>query len=202
MVLNKVRSLALVVSLIYPLLSLGGTADLAVELEINEIDGVVLEQQGEFVARITNNGPDIAANGIPGGPIGLLSSTIQDNGSFTPEIQFAPAPGNDPGCTFIFTIGDPPPGGSVVYAYSLVTTTLAVNQTVTCRGVFSRNFSDGTRELTWTLFNEFDTDPVPDNNTRAVTFGISPKSVPINQPYFLILLSLLFLIIGVKYYRP
>lgn len=183
---------------------MAGVADLDLEINFNDINGVVLDRVGEFSVTVTNLGPDVAGSkGTPPFPIAILASIIQDNGSSTPEIQFAASSSNDnTRCFFSLVIGSPPPGGSVSYGYDINIPQLGVNETIECHGLYSTHFNSGTREITWSTRNSFDTDPVPGNNSQAVTFGIPPISVPINQPYFLILLSLLFLIIGVKYYRP
>ncbi|VAW46442.1 hypothetical protein MNBD_GAMMA02-1812 [hydrothermal vent metagenome] len=169
---------------------MGGTADLEIELNFTETDGIVLEQQGEFIARITNNGPDIAAvDATLSRPITLSSGVIQDNGSFTPEIQFAASSQNNNNeCFFILVIGDPPPGGSVSYIYTIRTPPIQVNQTIECYGIFSTHFASGTREVNWIIRNNFDTDPIVGNNTQLVTFGIQPRSVPVNNLLFLFLL--------------
>jgi len=99
-------------------LSAGTEADLVVELEFNEVGGVVYEPVGTFVVRVTNLSPNIAADGVSGTPLALLSSVIQDNGSFTPEIHFFPGPLNNPACIFLFGIGSPIPGGNVTYGYT------------------------------------------------------------------------------------
>lgn len=190
------RYFILFLTLFSSIQSLAGTADLSVILEYEDTNGIVLDRQGEITFIITNNGPDIAADGVPGNPIAVLSNTIQDNGSFTPEIEFAPAIGNDPRCNILLTIGDPPPGGSVVYAYTITLPPLDVNQTITCRAVFSRNFMSGTREVSWTSFNNFDVDPDSSNDSQTIVFGIPPRSVPLDNPLFLIGLLLLVLYYG------
>ncbi len=176
--------------------AVGGTADLAISLNFNEVDGVVLDRQGEFVATITNNGPDVAAeNSGFQFPITLSSGIIQDNGSFTPDVQFAAAANNNnQECFFVLVIGDPPPGGSVSYAYNLSMPEIAVNETITCNGIYSTHFDSGTRSVNWNIRNNFDDDPVSTNDTQTVVFGIAPRSVPTTGFYSLILLLILILI--------
>lgn len=177
----------------------GGTADLSIELEFNNVDGIVLDRQGEFVARITNNGPDIAAvDATLERPITLSSGVIQDNGSLTPNIQFAPSvQNNNQECFFILVIGDPPPGGSVSYVYTIRTPPIEVNETIECFGIFSSHFNSGTREVNWNIRNTFDDDPVSSNNTQTVVFGIAPRSVPINNLHSLLALLFLVMLIGI-----
>jgi hypothetical protein len=190
----------ILLSIFFSCSALGGTADLSIEMEFSEVNGVVFEQQGEFVARITNNGPDFAAENAPfQNPITLSSGIIQDNGSFTPNIQFAAAAQNDnQQCFFFLTIGSPPPGGSVSYGYSIALPPIEANQTIECYGIFSRHFLSGTRDVNWTIRNNFDTDPVASNNTQTVTFGIPPKAVPVNNIFTLVLLFTLMLYFGYK----
>lgn len=179
---------------------IAGTADLSIELSFNEVNGVVYEEQGEFVARITNNGPDIAAGSAPVSfPISLTSGLIQDNGSFTPEIQFAAgSQNNNQECYFILVIGSPPPGGTVSYVYNININSMAVNETVECHGIFSRHFLSGTRDVNWTIRNAYDTDPDSTNNSQIVTFGIPPKAVPVNNAFVLALLFILMIYFGYK----
>lgn len=179
---------------------IAGIADLSVHLEFNQVNGVVYEQQGSFVARITNNGPDTAGlnAGLPN-PISLSSGIIQDNGSFTPNIQFAPSSeNNNQECFFLLTIGEPPPGGSVSYGYSINVLPIEPGQTVECFGIFSRHFVSGTREVNWNIYNTFDTDPIAENNTQSVVFGVPPQSVPVGGLWFLLTLILLMLLLGRK----
>jgi len=179
--------------------AVGGTADLAISLNFNEVDGVVLDRQGEFVATITNNGPDVAAeNSGFQFPITLSSGIIQDNGNFTPDVQFAAANNNNQECFFVLVIGDPPPGGSVSYAYNLSVPEIGVNETITCYGIYSTHFDSGTRSVNWNIRNNFDDDPVSTNDIQTVVFGIAPTSVPVNNFYSLLTLSLFTLLIGVK----
>jgi len=182
---------------------MGGTADLEIELNFNKVNGVVIEQQGDFIVRITNNGPDIAANDAATDlPIIALSSIIRDNGSFTPEIQFAASPQNNNNeCFFTLVIGDPPPGGGVRYAYDINIPSLGVNETIECFGIFSTHFASGTREVDWSIRNTFDTDPVVENNVQFVTFGIQPRSIPVNNLLFLFVLVLSVLLLGSKSLR-
>lgn len=177
-----------------------GTADLAIELEFNEVSGIVVEEQGEFVARITNNGPDVAAETAPiSFPISLSSGVVQDNGSFTPDIQFAAGTQNNKQeCFFILIIGEPPPGGSVSYVYNIYTQPIAVNETIECHGIFSRHFQSGTRDVNWNIRNSYDSDPNSNNNSQVITFGVPPKSVPVNNTVILVLLYFLLLYFGYK----
>lgn len=174
-------------------------ADLAIELEFNSVDGVVVEPQGKFIARITNFGPDIAAvDATLERPITLSSGVVQDNGSFTPDIQFAPsAQNNNQECFFILVIGEPPPGGMVSYIYTIRTPPIEINETIECFGIFSTHFDSGTREVNWKIRNTFDDDPVSANDTQTVVFGIAPKIVPINHLSAMIALLFMFLFIGV-----
>lgn len=180
--------------------AVGGTADLAISLNFNEVDGVVLDRQGEFVATITNNGPDVAAeNSGFQFPITLSSGIIQDNGNFTPDVQFAAAANNNnQECLFVLVIGDPPPGGSVSYGYNLSVPEIPVNETITCNGIYSTHFNSGIRDVNWRIRNNFDDDPVSTNDTQTVVFGIAPRSVPVNNIYSLLALLLFTLLIGVK----
>ncbi len=193
----------IIVFLVFSSSVIGGTADLSIELEFNTIDGVVWEQQGEFTARITNNGPDVAAENAPIPlPISLLSGIIRDNGSFTPEIQFtAGANNNNQECFFVLIIGDPPPGGGPSYAYDIDVPSIQVGQTIECFGIFSTHFNSGTREVNWNIRNTFDDDPVSANNTQTVVFGIAPRSVPVNSLSAMISLIFLFLMVGLYSHR-
>jgi len=80
-------------------------------------------------------------------------------------------------CEFFFflTIGGPPPGGTVSYAYNIALSVIEVNQTIECFGLFSTHFDSGTREVNWNISNTFDTDPVTDNNTQACNIWYPTK---------------------------
>ncbi|MCX7545890.1 hypothetical protein [Marinicella gelatinilytica] len=178
---------------------LAGTADLALELEFNEFNGVVYEPQGDFIARITNLGPDVAADNIPFPlPLTTFTSAIDDNGNFTPEIQFsADTQNNNQECYFTLAIGSPPPGSiGPKYVYGIDIPSLAVNETIECHGIFSRHFQSGTRDVTWQTYNSFDHDPNTDNNSQVITFGIPPKAVSVNNVFALVLLLLLVFYFG------
>jgi|SRR5690606_15491617 len=180
---------------------IAGTADLSIELEFNEVNGVVYESQGEFVVRVTNLGPDVAAASATFPlPLSILSSVISDNGSFTPEIQFAASSqNNNQNCYFVMVIGSPPPGGGgPTYAYDIDIPSLAVNETIECYGIFSRHFQSGTRNVTWETYNSFDVDPNNNNDSQIITFGIPPKIVPINNIFVLALLFILMIYFGYK----
>jgi hypothetical protein len=201
MALNKMlKKIITIFCLTLAIPSFAGTsADLQLEIEFNETNGVVLEAQGEFIARVTNFGPDIAAANTTALPIGILSSVIQDNGSFTPEIVLDPAPENNNNeCFFILIIGDPPPGGGVVYAYDLNVPSLEVNETAECYGTFTRNFQSGTREINWLIDNPYDVDPNTNNNTQSVIFGVPPTPVSSLSEFSLFLLLLMVLILGIQ----
>ncbi len=188
------------ICLIFCFEAIAGSSDLYIELDFNEENGIVFEPSGEFTLTVTNLGPDIAAEGVPLlRPISIFTSVIQDNGSFTPEIQISPgAQGDNSNCSFLFIIGEPLPGESVTYAYSIDVPSLSVNETVQCFGSFSRHFQNGSREIEWSIFNEFDTDPNPKNNNQVITFGIPARPVPMNSWFTLVLMGLLILVFGVK----
>lgn len=178
---------------------MAGTADLAIELEFNEVNGVVYESQGEFIARVTNLGPDVAAaNATFPLPLSILSSVIDDNGNFTPEIQFAAgSQNNNQECYFTLAIGSPPPGSiGPKYVYGIDIPSLAVNETIECYGIFSKHFQSGTRDVTWETYNSFDVDPNNNNDSQIITFGIPPKAVPVNNVFILVLLLLLVIYFG------
>ncbi len=180
---------------------IAGTADLSIALDFNEINRIVYEPQGEFVVRVTNLGPDVAADNIPFPlPLTTLTSAIDDNGDFTPEIQFVTdSQNNNQECYFTLAIGSPPPGSiGPKYVYGIDIPSLAVNETIECHGLFSRHFQSGTRDVTWKTYNSFDTDPNNNNDSQTITFGIPPKAVPVNNKFILILLLTLVLYFGFK----
>lgn len=184
-------------------LAIGGVADLSIELEFNENDGIVFDQFGAFTVRITNFGPDIAAvDASFSYPISLFTGVIRDNGSFTPEIQFGPAPqNNNQECFFALIIGEPPPGGSVSYAYEIFINPLQVGQTIECFGLYSTHFDSGSKNIEWAIHNTFDEDPDPTNDAQTVIFGISPRSVPVNNLPAMISLVCILLLMGLFIHR-
>lgn len=180
---------------------IAGTVDLSLELDINTKNGIVYESQGDFIIRIINLGPDIAAinTSLPL-PLTIQASIIDDNGNFTPEIQFAAgSQNNNQECSFTLAIGSPPPGSiGPKYAYGINIPSLAVNETIECHGIFSRHFQSGTRDVTWETYNSFDVDPNNNNDSQIITFGIPPKAVPTNNIFVLILFLTLVLYFGYK----
>ncbi len=180
-----------------------GVADLSIELEFNTTDGIVVEQQGEFIARITNNGPDPAGiNSTLQYPISFSSGIIQSEPSLGLPLEFAPSPNNNNNiCFFTTVIGDPPPGGNLSFVFIFNIPSLAVNETIECLGIYSASFQSGTREVNWEILNSFDIDPIIENNTQLVIFGIQPRSVSVNNPLLLSTLILLMLLVGRKSLR-
>jgi len=188
--------------LVIPLqLKANAFSDLAIELEFNEIAGVVTEAQGEFVARVTNLGPDPAGLNAPfPHPIAFLSDVVQFNGSTGPEINFTAAPHNDnQKCFFVTVIGSPPPGGhGPVYAFDINIQSVEVNETVECFGRYTRSFESGVREVGWEIRNFADTDPNDNNNVQSITFGFPPENVPTIGYFTLSFLMLAMLLTGLK----
>lgn len=187
-------------SLIPMSFSHSGVADLSLEMQFDAKDGVVLNRQGEFVGRITNNGPDFAGMGsnVPF-PISFSTGGISAEPGLGFPLLFEPRiPDENNECFYTQAISEPPPGGTISINFIFNVPPLEANETIECRGVFFTFFQSGTREVTWRIRNNFDTDPIADNNTQTVVFGIPPRSVPVNNPVFVSFLILLTFLIGCK----
>lgn len=180
---------------------IAGIADLSIELEFNTTNGVVVERQGGFIARIKNNGPDIA--GIDSNlqlPITMSSGIIRVEPSLGLPLEFAPSVQNNNSiCNFTTIIGSPPPGGTVSYVFGFDVPPIAVGEIIECHGMYVANFQSGSREVTWRILNSpNDDDPNDSNDSQTVIFGFPPISIPTNNSFFLYFLFLFTLFLGRK----
>lgn len=182
--------------MISPLLN-AGVADLAIGVSIEGIeDGVEFGETGNYTIIITNNGPDIAADGVPGLPIAVRTSSIPGLQSGPPIIDYIPDPNNDVRCFFTSAVGSPPPFGTASYAFFYLFSSINQGESIECSGTYLVNIQEGSNAHDWFISNNSDTDPISANNRQSFVFGVPPKPVPtigitgLLFMVFLILLSL------------
>jgi len=172
------------------------TAELALSMNLSGLnDGVITGQQRSFELTVTNNGPD-AAN--PTGDDFFFAGTtlIGSNDQWVPDILFElDVINSPPECVFSGFFIDPLPGQNPKYAFTFFFLQLQANQSITCKGFYTANFTQGERYVRWELHNNLANDPDLSNNNVELIFGLRPIAVPIFSKFTLILLVALFLLI-------
>ncbi len=178
-----------------------GVADLALSMQINGIEnGVQGGQQGTYTVTITNNGPDIAAEGIAGVPITAISSPIPlvEGG---PAIDFLPDDNDDPRCGFAVAISEPSPFDPARFGFFVEVPSLDVGESIECAGFYTVNITSGELTISWSLSSQFDTDPDKSNNSASFLFGLVPAQVPTTSIMGLIILIVFLVVLSTKTHR-
>lgn len=174
----NIKYILLPILIIFSLSSAAGTADLNLEMTIVGIEnGVKTGQQGSYSLTVTNNGPDIAAEGVENAPISVISSPVPlvDGG---PAIDILPDPNDDPRCGFAVAMSEPTPFSPARFGFFVWLPSLEIGESIKCSGFYLINLNSGSQEVSWSLSNPFDTDPDLSNNSQTFVFGIEPVRVP------------------------
>ncbi|MCF6300863.1 MAG: hypothetical protein L3J52_07070 [Proteobacteria bacterium] len=194
MSLGLVRLLMLVtLNLQFSTYLFAGVADLEISITTNISDGVVFGQAGNFSITITNHGPDIA--GLDSGfdsPIRIDSPLIYVGENGFLDVSFLRNNSIAQGCFFVASVFDPIPGEPVAFAFTFVHPVIAVNESVSCYGLFGVGFEEGQRAIEWDVAvrgNTF-TDPNPENDRATMLFKINPPVIPTLSIWGVLLLIL------------
>lgn len=168
------------------------TAELELAMSFDGIgDGVITGQRREFELTVTNNGPD-AANPIDDLFFFVGSTVVSSNDLWVPDVFFElDGINSPPECFLTIGFGDPLPGQNPNYAFTFFFFQLQAGESITCRGFYTVNFTEGVRTVNWIMYNQLATDPDLSNNEVMVAFGLRPVSVPVNASWGLLLLSVL-----------
>lgn len=172
------------------------TAELALSMNFFGLDdGVVTGEKKSFEITVTNNGPD-AANTTGDDFFFVGSTAIGSNDQWIPDIIFElDAMNSPPECVFTVFFGDPLPDQNPTYGFVFIFLQLEANQSITCKGFYTANFTQGERYVRWELHNNLANDPDLSNNNLEFIFGLRPIAVPVFSKFTLILLVALFLLI-------
>lgn len=173
------------------------TAELELTMHFAGIgDGVITGQRREFELTVTNNGPD-AANPIDDLFFFVGSTAVSSNDLWVPDVFFElDGINSPPECFLTIGFGDPLPGQNPNYAFTFFFFQLQAGESITCRGFYTVNFTEGVRTVNWTMYNQLATDPDLSNNEVMVAFGLRPVSVPVNASWGLLLMFMLVLLVA------
>ncbi len=159
-------------------------------------EGSTVGQQREFEITVTNNGPD-EANPIGTNFFFVGNTLVGSNDQWVPDILFELDTFNSPPeCVFTVFFGDPLPGQNPTYGFVFIFLQLEANQSITCKGFYTTNFTQGERYVRWELHNNLANDPDLSNNNLEYIFGLRPVAVPAFSKSTLLLLLTLFLMVA------
>jgi hypothetical protein len=197
--MNKLNPiiLSLIISLSYISFGIAGNIDLSIELNIEPVTEVEFLQNGTFTITVSNLGPDTAGGDSSSNfPISAYSNAITAHENGLQDLFIRQNTDINQACFFIFSFGEPLPGGLPSIAYFFEYPEIPANDSITCYAKYLIGFEGGSRDFSFNVRSFSDNETNLSNNTANITFRIKPKLIPSLNIWSLIILMVIMLIIA------
>lgn len=175
----------------------GGQADLALSLSIDAAAPYQPDQQVFLSLTVTNLGPDVAGQEVPGDPVLPVQFSSPVSVDAANRLPLLVQPVHPITCPIEYVPFDPPPGMrggiiNVVYQPRLL-----VGESRTCVLLVEIEPTQVVGpSMTWRVTSQLDVDPNTTNNTQVVAFPFRAQAIPSTSPIALVLLLSLTLILA------